>query len=125
MKTEKHVTGRVAELEAEQYFTSRGYPVSYPTTEERYDFIIDDDGDLYRVQCKSTYSTERYGKERIAVEFRAGTDNSGYSEGELDAFVIYNPSHDELYWLWFDEAPATQTQRIHENWQPHRIEDYF
>ena len=61
---EKHINGTVSELLAEQYFINKGYIVSKPITDfNEYDFVIDNDGNLQRVQVKTVYydnSKHRY-----------------------------------------------------------------
>lgn len=124
MRLESHKNGRVAEVKAEEYFVSKGYAVSYPSTEERYDFIVDQNGSLHRVQVKCAYESERDGNEKICVDFRAGRENVGYSSDEIDWFVVYNPSYDELYCLHPSEDPS-HTSRNRENWLPQSIDSVF
>jgi hypothetical protein len=124
MRLETHKNGRLGELKAEEYFVSKGFAVSYPTTEERYDFIVDLGDDLERVQVKYAFEGERYGNQKICVDFRAGVENAKYGEGDVDSFVIYNPVHDELYYMEPEEAPS-HTSRNRENWEEHLIDIVF
>lgn len=115
MRRESHKNGREAELAAELFFTERGFSVSYPSTEERYDFIVDIDGELLRVQVKCGYVREQ-NRNKLTVDFRAGTNNKPYSKSDIDGFVIYNPETEELYWENVDDVPDS-TGRKFQTWR--------
>jgi len=81
---------------------------------ERYDLVIDRDGDLQRVQVKTAYDHhDRDGT--IVVEFdRTVYDSDGtpqktyYTSDELDAYVVYYEPTDVTLFVPFDETPETQ-----------------
>lgn len=54
--------GDIGVAQAIYYYTLNGYKVSIPNTDStRYDLIVDKDGRLYRVQCKTTFAKARSG----------------------------------------------------------------
>lgn len=131
MKTERHKNGAIAEAEVQAELVRRGISVSIPTTEESYDMIADTGEKLIKVQVKNAFLVERSGGKTDAyrAEFRTRHyDTSGdvqesrYSEGDIDAYAIYNPDHDEIYWLPFEDAPETQASRTLKSWQDHKID---
>jgi|SRR5579864_1605620 len=83
-----------------------GKHVLVPWGEERYDLAIDDDGRLMRVQCKT--GTLRNGcivfKTCITDARRPGGDG-GYA-GQIDAFAIYCPELDRVYFVPIGALPS-------------------
>jgi hypothetical protein len=45
-----------------------------------------------------------------------------YGPSEVDAFAVYDPINEEVYWLWFDEAPATELRRKYNSLREHTVE---
>ena len=61
------------------YFAKQGYTICIPLTDsQRYDLIVDIDGDLKRVQVKTTKSISKYGIYRCALR-TCGGNKSSYS----------------------------------------------
>ena len=80
----------------------KGYIVSFPGTECRYDAILDDGNKLWRVQVK--YTSKRESKVSYSVDLRRKTRSAlsktrTYSPDEVDCIVIYIAPLDELVWL--------------------------
>lgn len=105
----------VAELESQKQLVEMGYSVSVPVSEERYDLILDTGSKLLKIQVKRGYYRSDTPNHKMACDFRAGRDNKKYDEGDVDAFIVYDPRDELLYWEPFDEAPQS-TDRTHENW---------
>lgn len=86
---------------------SHGYSVSIPFGDnDKYDLIVDDTANLYRVQCKTGWQN----KERT-MRFNTHsqtTKNGSYHEdtyhGTIDAFVVRYPENGKLYWIDVDDA---------------------
>lgn len=85
-----------------------GYSVSIPFGDnDRYDLVVDDDGSLYRVQCKTAWS---HTDGAFRFNTHSQTTNDGeYEErpytGSIDAFVVRHPHREPLYWVDVNEAP--------------------
>lgn len=87
----------------------QGYRVLLPFgVNQRYDMVLDNNGMLLKVQCKTGRLREG------AIRFRsqsvqsntAGTRARAYS-GEVDFFAVYCPENDRVYLIPADEVPAT------------------
>ncbi|WP_440772023.1 group I intron-associated PD-(D/E)XK endonuclease [Natronorubrum sp. DTA28] len=85
-----------------------GYSVSIPFGDnDRYDLVVDDGGDLYRVQCKTGWpnKTETMRFNTHSQTTRDGSYHEETYHGEVDAFLVYYPKNDTFYWI--DTADAT------------------
>lgn len=92
--------GNLTELQCITRFYELGYSVSVPYGDsEKYDFILDVDGNLYKIQCKhaTIYKNQNGIIEYISIDT---TWQSGYTRGtnfqyhkynkeEIDYFVTY------------------------------------
>jgi hypothetical protein len=84
-----------------------GHDVAVPFGDNaKYDLIVDDDGDLYRVQCKTAWRT---GEGTIRFNTYSQTTRDGeYHEstyrGEIEAFVVRHPETETIYWIGIDHA---------------------
>lgn len=91
-----HFKGKITELLVAERFLSMGYQVSQPlVADSRYDFIVDINSKLYRIQVK----TSQIGGDNEYIEFAAssshtntqGTIHKSYSQDEIDYFAtIYD-----------------------------------
>jgi len=86
---------------------SEGYTVSQPFDDnQRYDFIIDDNGNLERIQVK----TARYDDGCVifdcanSVANTVKTSKKTYTPDEIDAFIVYSPDIDEFYRIDVEDA---------------------
>lgn len=87
----------------------RGYQVLVPFgTNQRYDVVLDVDGEFVRAQCKK--GRLRNGVVRFpARSVRSNTRGlyfRGYS-GEVEIFLVYCPETNQIYAVPVDEVPAT------------------
>jgi hypothetical protein len=98
---------------AEAVFTAeclkRGWIISKPYGDNcRYDAILDRGNGLERIQIKSsTFSSERgviqSATRRIYNNQTKGQICNSYSKKDIDAFVIYSPELEKLYFVPIDE----------------------
>lgn len=88
-----------------------GYGVSQPFDDnQRYDFIVDADGDLYRVQVK----TARSGSSNETIRFDCSNSvantsevsHKEYTSEQIDSFIVYSPDLDKFYWVNVEETPS-------------------
>ena len=92
LMNETKIKGLTTELQCQLFFTSLGYNVSIPLGEDcRYDFIVDIENELYRIQVKTCHEEEN------GIEFKTkssyltsqGSVSVGYSENDIDYFATY------------------------------------
>jgi hypothetical protein len=92
----------------------RGYSVSQPFGDnQRYDLITDDGEDLHRIQVKTGKMKDDY------IEFKltsnrshaSGVEHKPYSSEEIDAFVVYCPDNEGIYWVPVEET-GTSAMRL-------------
>jgi hypothetical protein len=89
------------ETEAKIIYTliSSGYSVSVPFGDnDKYDLIVDDSEALYRIQCKTAWTTKK-GTMRFNTHSQT-TKNGEYHErtyhGDVDAFAIRYPENGKI-----------------------------
>lgn len=99
--------GDTTEAKALHELIAAGYSVSVPFGDnDKYDLIVEDDGTLYRIQCKTAWpdndSTIRFNTHSQT------TKNGAYHEqgyrGDIDVFLVRNPKDDTLYWVDIRDA---------------------
>lgn len=126
---ETKIKGLVNELKCHTYFTALGYNLSVPLGEDcRYDFIVDVDGFLIKIQAKTSrldnngiiFST------KSSYKTSTGTVNKSYSEEEIDFFAtIYK---DECYLIPVSQTGKAEKKLLFKNENPSRnyacLEDY-
>ena len=102
MRTDPRVQGDIGMAEAIRYYTRAGHIVSIPNTEAtRYDLIVDRDGTLSRVQCKTSTQKGRYGIFHVGLATNGG-NRSGknsrkkISENETDEVFVW--TSDDRIW---------------------------
>ena len=105
--------GDVTESRIIHEMIARGYSVSVPFGDnDKYDLIIDDGRDLYRVQCKTAWQNK-------AETIRFNTHSLTTADGEyheetyydrIDAFVVRYPATEQLYWIDVDEATTQKME---------------
>jgi len=86
---------------------SRGYTVSIPFGDnDKYDLVVDDGDQLYRIQCKTAWSNK---PDTMRFNTHSQTTQDGeYHEnqyhGEIDAFTVRYPDNGKFYWIDIEEA---------------------
>ena len=96
---ENSIKGITTELHCMLAFRNRGIIISQPITQDsKYDFIVDINNKLLRIQCKSStgYDNDAY------IKFRTKTTNvrqgisTSYSEKDVDYFYTWYNDKDYL-----------------------------
>lgn len=100
--------GDIAEAKAVARFMELGYTVSEPINDHsRYDLVVEKDGLLNKVQVK--YAAMSDGKIKVSISSSnpntKGTVDKIYSSDEVDAYAVYCPATEDLYWIDFVDAP--------------------
>ena len=84
-----------------------GFSVSLPFGDnDSYDLVVDDRGDLYRIQCKTAWTT-RNGTMRFNTHSQTTREGEYYETtylGEIDAFLVRYPANETLYWVDVEDA---------------------
>lgn len=101
---ETRYKGQIAELKACIKALEKGFIISKPVVDSRYDLVIDDGEKLWRVQVKYCDNTESNRGTSASVGLRrwAGSNSKitrNYKASEIDALVVYLPATDKLYWI--------------------------
>ena len=104
--------GDLTELKTIGKFISGGYQVAIPFGDNsKYDLILDDDGEFYRVQCKTSWTCADGGF--MFNTHSQTTRNGEYHEttygNDIDAFAVYYPENGKLYWI--EPEAATSKKR--------------
>lgn len=91
---ETKTKGLITELQCELFFSSLGYNVLTPLCEDcKYDFIVDIDGNLCRIQAKTCHlSSQKNGIEFFTKAIRTNTKNvlsHGYTATDIDYFATF------------------------------------
>jgi len=101
--------GDLTEAVALHRLMKSGFSVSQPFDDnQRYDFIVDNGRELNRVQVK----TARYKGDKLifncanSVANTVEVSNKTYTADEIDAFVVFSPALDTVYWVDIDDAPT-------------------
>ena len=109
-----HFQGRLTELQVAEAFLSRGYQVSQPlVSDSRYDFIVDINHKLLRIQVKTSQISDDGGYILFATSSSHTnthrTINLNYSADEIDYFATVH--NGECYLISVNEA-ARRSQRL-------------
>ena len=84
-----------------------GLSVSVPFGDsDRYDLVVDDGDRRYRVQCKTgswVNGTVRFNLYTSTVNAEGRVD-SDYTAEEIDAYAVYSPDTDSVYWVPIEET---------------------
>jgi hypothetical protein len=102
--------GDIAEAKAVSRFMELGYTISEPINDHsRYDLVVDD-GELHKVQVKYASMDDEGG---ICVSIKSSNPNTKtskdktYSPDEVDAYAIYCPETEKVYWVEYEDAPKS------------------
>ncbi len=89
--------GHIARLKVEARAAELGAYVSIPTTDTRYDLVIDSENFLYRVQVK--YADVSMRNSRGSVLLSLLKNGKTYSASEIDALLVYVAKVDRVCWF--------------------------
>lgn len=91
IKKSTNQKGEIAQLKVQLEAIKRGFTCSIPTTEVRYDLIIDDNLKMNRVQIKSCNRKDKRG-----LQLRLDRRGSLYTKEEIDFILVYVPLVDTI-----------------------------
>jgi len=105
-----NIKGDTAEAYVTAKLIEKGYTVSEPINDHaRYDLIVDKD-QLYKIQVKHAQLKDN-GKIKVSIaSSNPNTKTSKrktYTKDEVDAYCIYCPQTEKVYWVDFEQAPKT------------------
>ncbi len=84
--------GKITELQVATYFLQKGFIISQPLIDARYDFLLDYNGKIFKIQVK----TARLNSDKSSLTFNTSnshtntkiTTNRSY-DGEIDFFATF------------------------------------
>lgn len=132
MATDKRKKGSIGEMKSMSKLMEMGYIVSKPLVETRYDFVVDFEEELKKVQAKAGWVKERDvggGTKYLNVQIMSTWNNSNgkqskkYEPGSVDAFTVYNPESDKVYWFEYEEVPDNAMKRSMNTLDKHLVEN--
>jgi hypothetical protein len=102
------IKGECSEAVIFATLVKRGHTVLKPWGDSaRYDLVIEELGQFTRVQCKTGYLS----KDKHVLKFRTcSVGYKGFEKGyldQIDAFAIYSPDLDRVYFVPIQDAPAS------------------
>jgi hypothetical protein len=105
--------GERACLEVQLRAVEKGMVVSRPSTEARYDLILDDGGHLQRAQVKYGDGSVHDSQGAVSVQLRTSVGNKykykTYAANEVDVLLVYLPKLDAVVALPPDKFIGKQT----------------
>lgn len=113
--TDPKTKGEISESIAKTEMVKRGVTVLEPTIENvRYDFVVEEDGEFYRLQCKT--AAKRDGKIRFEARSSQHNNTGGKREnydGEVDYFIVCSPDVGNVYLVPIEETgKSSKTLRL-------------
>lgn len=114
--------GTISELAFMLEATKRGLKVSTPHSELHYDFVVDGNLGLFRVQVKSCHAplSDQY---QVAISFGSGIKKP-YSINEIDLMAIHIMAEQSWYLIPVYELKDRKTIRIHPNKDEHEFSPF-
>ena len=108
--------GNLTELQCLVSFAELGLKTSIPYGENcRYDFILDVNGSLFKIQCKTSHLISSQEGFEFACKSvnatRKGVFETKYSKQEIDYFATY--FNGKCYLIPVEECNTTKTLRYH------------
>ena len=107
------IKGNIGEAKCLAKMVELGIPVAIPFGDnERYDLIIEDKGQLKKIQVK--YSSQQESPGSVVFKTASSTNhttNKHYDtyENDVDGFLLYNSITDEIYYLPIDVVGSKKT----------------
>lgn len=114
-----NILGDIAELKFMVLMREMGYIVSKPMSHHsRYDFVIDMDDDMKRVQVKSTnYRVKTIKDDAYVCHSYSRNSKKRYLSSEIDFISAYVPNHEAWYMIPVHEIKSENIKLY-----PHRID---
>jgi len=101
-----HKKGQIAVCEVQRRALDNDAIISIPTTEERYDLIIDYEGKLYKAQVKYTDHQSPKASGSTTIDLRSKCRNNNYikkyQRDEVDVILAYIKPIDKIVWVFPD-----------------------
>lgn len=98
--------GEIAQLKVQLRAAELGVTLSKPTTEVRYDFVMEERGKLLRAQVKWGGCPSSHSSGSVQVDLRKdspqGAKKRTYSDREVDVLLVYVPQLDKVLRFWAD-----------------------
>lgn len=110
-KKTAQIVGNMSELAVMVEYSKRGYTVSIPTSQARYDFIAEKDGRTVKVQVKhgTTFNGERE---------LLGFSRVPYDRNDIDVVAMYDSNDGSIYYIPADHVQGMTAIRL-------RVEPYL
>ena len=101
--------GILTEETMKLWFLKKGYSVSVPIgDDDRYDFIVDFDGKLIKMQCKTGNLTRNEGCLNFAtasIKYNSsGSHRTKYNKNDIDYFCTMHPETEQVYIVPVEEC---------------------
>lgn len=108
--TMQQLNGKLAELKVEARALAKGLILSKPTTDARYDFVVDNGKTLQRIQVKYAGIVSAHSSGSTVVDFRNASGRK-YSRDDVDLMLVYVPQIDKVLCfdppMWVNKATIT------------------
>lgn len=108
--TDPNYRGDLAEAKCKAKLIEEDYKIYEPVREsDRADLVIEKDGELLKVQIKSSHykNGKVVFKTKSEMSHKSHKYNGDNYVGDVDYFMVYNKTRDEYYWVSVEEAPKT------------------
>ena len=106
------------------YYSANGYPVSIPLNDTQdYDFIVDKDNILKKIQVKATSCKTKYNKYQVALKSCGGTKGGTYKtvvDTNIDEVFIVTDSL-ELFRIPIEVIKNKATLNLCEKYEKYKI----
>lgn len=89
----------------------KGYTVLHPWDDnQRYDLVLDIDGDFLRVQVKTGNYKEEYVEVHVTSNrsHSSGVEHKPYDKTQIDGFLVYCYEKNEMYWIPIEESNTSR-----------------
>ncbi len=101
------INGEIAEAAVTLALLQKGKVVLHPHGNgQRYDLVIDDNGQFHRIQVKAGWLAN----DRTIIRFVACSNNKGYSrqsyQGQIEFFAVYCAELGTTYLIPIDDVPG-------------------
>lgn len=99
------INGELAEAAVALALLKKGKVVLHPHGNgQRYDLVINDNGQIYRIQVKAGWLTT----DKSVIRFNACSNNKGYTrrsyQGQIEFFGVYCAELDSVYLVPIDDV---------------------
>lgn len=102
--------GLASEAKAISYLVDRGFTVLEPFGDnERYDIVIEDDGEFERIQVKTGKLKDSYIDFKLSSNrsHASGVTHKPYTSDEVDSFIVVCHELEELYYVPIDDVGSS------------------